>query len=133
MANGVEVRVPLLDPNLIRHVLSLPDGFKQRGSTGKWIFKKAMEPYLPPNVIYRPKTGFGAPLRFWMKNDLKPLIDDVLSPSSITKRGIFNHEAILKIRKLDSEGKQDFSYPILSLVCIELWCRIFLDKTSPSY
>lgn len=133
MAHGVEVRVPLLDPNLIKYVLSLPDDLKQRGSSGKWIFKKAMEPYLPNNVIYRPKTGFGVPLRFWMKNDLKPLIDDILSPSSIAKRGIFNHETILKIRKLDSEGRQDFSYPILSLVCIELWCRIFLDKSTPSY
>ncbi len=132
MAHGVEVRVPLLDPNLIKYVSQLPDSLKQRGNISKYVFKKAMEPYLPHNVIYRPKTGFGTPLRYWMKNDLKPIIDDVLSPSSVIKRGIFDHETILKIQKLDSEGKQDFSYPILSLVCIELWCRIFLDKLSPS-
>ena len=133
MAYGVEVRVPLLDPELISHVVPLPDKFKQRGSTGKWIFKKAMEPYLPRDVIYRPKTGFGTPLRFWMKNELKPTIDEVLSAESVKKRGIFCHEAITRIRKLDSAGKQDFSYSILSIVCIELWCRMFLDKTTPSY
>lgn len=54
MAHGVEVRVPLLDQDLVALAARLPDGMKQRGRTGKWVFKKAMEPYLPLDVIYRP-------------------------------------------------------------------------------
>lgn len=128
MANGVEVRVPLLDPDLIRHVLSLPDGFKQRGSTGKWIFKKAMEPYLPYNVIYRPKTGFGAPIRRWIKYDLKILVDDLLSEESIKKRGLFNHLEVDKLIKNNQFGIRDYSYTIFSLLTIEIWCRKFIDN-----
>ena len=68
MASGVEVRVPLLDQDLIALATSLPLNFKQHGKIGKWIFKQAMEPYLPKDIIYRPKTGFGVPLRYWLNN-----------------------------------------------------------------
>lgn len=132
MASGVEVRVPLLDANLIAHAARLPVSLKQHGSVGKWIFKKSMEPYLPADVIYRPKTGFGAPLRYWMKNDLRPMLDEVLSEKSIRNRGIFEPQAVNRMRKMDLLGNEDFSYPIFSLVCIELWCRLFIDKAIPS-
>ena len=72
MAMGVEVRVPLLDPDLVALATRLPVAFKQRGREGKWIFKKAMEPHLPHDVIYRPKTGFGAPLRTWLRGESQP-------------------------------------------------------------
>ena len=71
MAAGVEVRVPFLDNDLVQLANTLPPAFKQRGATGKWILKRAMEPYLPHNVIYRPKTGFGAPLRHWLRHELR--------------------------------------------------------------
>lgn len=132
MAHGVEVRVPLLDPNLIAHALTLPDYFKQRGVTGKWIFKKSMEPYLPREVIYRPKTGFGAPLRFWIKNDLKHVVNEMLSDVSIKNRGLFNPVTVKKMIEDDRRGKSDYAYPIFALLCIEVWCRIFLDSSVPS-
>ena len=62
MAAGVEVRVPFLDLDLVEDAAKVPIGLKQRGRVGKWVLKKAMEPYLPKDVIYRPKSGFGAPL-----------------------------------------------------------------------
>lgn len=129
MAHGVEVRVPLLDPYLIEHAQSLPDSYKQNGSIGKWVFKKAMEPYLPKDVIYRPKTGFGAPLRYWMRNDLRPLVDDILSESSLAKRGIFNPDKIKDLILKDSAGMGDYSYPLFAIISIELWCRIFIDNS----
>ena len=79
MAAGVEVRVPFLDNDLVRLANALPARFKQRGREGKWVLKKAMEPYLPREVFYRPKTGFGAPLRQWLRHELKELVDDTLS------------------------------------------------------
>ena len=127
MAHGVEVRVPLLDPDLISWASTIPDKYKQNGSVGKWVFKKSMENYLPKDVIYRPKTGFGAPLRHWMNNDLRPLFDDILSNSSIEKRGIFDYESVQRLRSLDLEKKGDYSYPLFAIVCLELWCRIFID------
>jgi asparagine synthase (glutamine-hydrolysing) len=127
MAVGVEARVPLLDPDLIALAARLPLKYKQHGRIGKWIFKKAMEPYLPHNVIYRPKTGFGAPLRYWLKHQLRPVIEDVLSESSLNTRGLFDPIGVHKLIALDRQGKVDTAYTIFSILCIELWCRIFLD------
>lgn len=129
MAEGVEVRVPLLDPDLVALAARLPINYKQRGREGKWIFKKAMEKYLPNDVIYRPKTGFGAPLRSWLHSDskLKPLMKDVLSREAIMRRGIFDAEAVEALIQKDAMGQVDATYNIFSLMCIELWCRKFLD------
>jgi asparagine synthase (glutamine-hydrolysing) len=131
MAHGVEVRVPLLDRDLIALAAQLPDHLKQNGAVGKWIFKKAMEPYLPREIIYRPKTGFGAPLRHWIRNELRPLVQDVLSPSTIERRGFFCSRAVVELVKADERGEIDAAYTIFALVCIEIWCRLFLDSPVP--
>lgn len=132
MAAGVEVRVPLLDPDLVAFAAALPIRYKQRGTVGKWIFKKAMEPYLPREVIYRPKTGFGAPLRYWLRQPLRPLVDDVLSRRSIEHRGMFDATEVAKLIAMDRLGKGDGAYTIFALMCVELWCRIFLDGSPRS-
>jgi asparagine synthase (glutamine-hydrolysing) len=128
MAAGVEVRVPLLDPDLISLAAGLPVNYKQHGRTGKWVFRKAMEPYLPHDVIYRPKTGFGAPLRRWIKRELKPVCEDLLSESSLKNRAFFEADKVRQLIDNDKAGKVDAAYTIFSLICIEMWCRIFLDK-----
>ena len=127
MAAGVEVRVPLLDLDLVQLAGSLPIDMKQRGTVGKWIFKKAMEPYLPHDVIYRPKTGFGVPLRKWLQGVLKPLVDDVLSPRSLVARGVFEPTVVRQLVDADRAGKVDASYTIFGMVCLELWCRQYID------
>ena len=131
MATGVEVRVPLLDPDLIALAARLPDDVKQKGSIGKWVFKRAMEPFLPLDIIYRPKAGFGAPLRSWMRNQLRPLVEDVLSPSALRNRGLFDSLAVADLIEADRSGRIDAAYPIFALVCIEMWCRLFLDRPVP--
>ena len=90
--------------------------------------KKAMEPFLPKSVIYRPKTGFGVPLRRWLKDDLRALLGDLLSVDSIKKRGIFSPISVQKLISDNDNGKIDASYTILSLLCIEIWCRAYIDK-----
>jgi asparagine synthase (glutamine-hydrolysing) len=128
MAAGVEVRVPFLDIDLVEFAQQIPTRFKQRGSVGKWVLKKAMEPYLPHEVIYRPKTGFGAPLRRWLRVELREWLGVVLSESSLKSRGLFNPTAVKKLILANDEGRVDASYTLLSLVCIELWCRRFIDE-----
>ena len=86
-----------------------------------------MEDYLPKEIIYRPKTGFGAPLRHWIRNDLKELIGDILSYESINKRGFFNAKAVQEMISFNNQGKIDASYTIFSILCIEIWCLSFVD------
>ena len=132
MAAGVEVRVPLLATDLVEYAATIPDNIKQNGRTGKWIFKKTMEPYLPKEIIYRPKTGFGAPLREWLKHDLKDYVEDLLGYDSLTSRGLFDPQRVSQLIKNNSSGKIDASYTIFSLICVELWCRQHLDRRSIS-
>jgi asparagine synthase (glutamine-hydrolysing) len=127
MAAGVEVRVPFLDIDLVEHAARIPDRFKQHGHTGKWVLKKAMEPHLPHDVIYRPKTGFGAPLRSWLQHELLPLADELLSTRTLLNRGLFDPAAVRTLRDADAGGRVDAAYTLLSLMNIEIWCRRFID------
>ncbi len=130
MRYGVEARVPLLDPDLVAFASRIPTSFKQKNTTGKAIFKKAMEPFLPHEVIYRPKTAFGAPLRRWVQNDLRSSIDCLLAPEVIAARGIFSPTEVSRLIAADRDGRIDGSYSIFSLLCIEIWCKLFIDGTA---
>lgn len=133
MAVGVEVRVPLLDIELVKFAASIPTSMKQAGWIGKPLFKKAMEPYLPHDVIYRPKTGFGAPLRRWLRHELREMVGDTLSPEALRRRGFFNSAAVWKLIDQDRRGEIDGSYTIFALLSFELWCRSFIDAAPHAY
>lgn len=132
MANGVEVRVPFLDKRVVEIASKIPSALKQKGRIGKWILKKAAERILPHDIIYRPKTGFGAPLRTWLKTDLAPLVDHYLSAEMLNKRGIFNPLKVKELVQKDRCGQQDYSYSIFALLCFEVWCQEFLDPSLSS-
>ncbi|QNG27899.1 asparagine synthase (glutamine-hydrolyzing) [Synechococcus sp. HK01-R] len=128
MAAGVEVRVPFLDRDLVEFSSRISPHFKQRGGQSKWVLKKAMEPILPYDVIYRPKSGFGAPLRSWLRYELKDWLFDNLSTDRLRRRGLFDPQAVHGLISSNSEGDVDASYTLLSLACIEVWCRRFIDQ-----
>ena len=128
MAAGVEVRVPFLDKELVDFATKLPLKVKQRGSEGKWILKKAMEPYIPMDSIYRSKAGFGAPVRNWITGDLREMVRDILSPISIQSRGIFDPLAVVKLISDNEAGRIDGGYTILALLSVEIWFRSYIDN-----
>lgn len=127
MARGIEIRVPLLDIDLVRLAFAIPGNLKQKGLTGKYIFKRAMEPFLPEEVIYRPKTGFVAPVREWMLGPLYDQIRSILSREAIERRGWFSFPAIERLFQELQENHQDLHYLLLSIYMIEEWARLFLD------
>jgi asparagine synthase (glutamine-hydrolysing) len=127
MAAGVEIRVPLLDVDLVRFAADIPVALKQRGRVGKAIFKQAMEPFLPRELIYRSKVGFGAPLRRWLRHELRQQVDDTLSEESVRRRGFFDPGAVRRLVDLDRSGRVAAGYTIFALMCFELWCRNFVD------
>ncbi len=130
MAAGVEVRVPLLDPDLVALAARLPLRQKQRGRTGKWVLRKAIEPFLPAEVLRRKKTGFGAPLRHWLRGELRPLVDDVLNEESLARRGLFDPLEVRRLVEADRARRTDAAYTVFALLCVELWLRIFLDRSA---
>ena len=128
MAASVEVRVPLLDRELATFMRGVPPRFKVRGMKQKYLFKKAMEGILPDEVIWRGKAGFGAPIRNWLRGDLKPMIEDLLSERSLLGRGFFDPAAIRTLIEENASGREDHAYRIWALMTFELWCRTFVDR-----
>lgn len=131
MAAGVEVRVPLIDLELVKFAARIPSRLKQEGRLGKAVLKRAMEPLLPKDIIYRPKTGFGAPLRKWLRHELRDRVEDTLGVESLRNRGLFDPTGARRLIDLDRQGRIDGSYTIFSMMCIEIWCRLFVDTPSP--
>jgi asparagine synthase (glutamine-hydrolysing) len=127
MAAGIEIRVPLLDPDLVAFAVGLPPELKQKGSVGKMLFKQAMTPVLPPDVVHRPKTGFGLPVRRWLRGELAGWVEELLSPRALATRGWFEPAAVQTLLRLNQAGRVDASYTIFSLLCLEIWARLFLD------
>jgi asparagine synthase (glutamine-hydrolysing) len=128
MATGVEARVPFLDVELVDFSTKIPPQLKMKGLQTKHILKKVAEKYLPLEIIYRPKSGFGAPVRKWITNDLEEMISERLNPSRINERGIFNSKAVWALIEDNKKGKIDASYTIWSLLAIESWMQQFVDK-----
>ena len=127
MSQGVEVRVPFLDRNLVKVASRIPSKYKQSKKIGKWILKKSAEGKLPKSIIYRSKSGFGAPLREWLNGELAPMVDKYLSREKLNSRDIFDYKKVEILLNKDKSGEEDYSYPIFALLCFEIWCRKFID------
>ena len=108
---------------------SIPVHAKVKNLKRKQILKKAMEGVVPNEVIYRKKAGFGSPLRSWLQNDLRPMTDDLLSDERIRSRGFFKPATVNKFKDDFYSGRVDRSQGIFSMLCFELWCQTFLDKS----
>lgn len=130
MSAGVELRVPFLDEKIVHFVKSLPNAYTQTCFHDKWILRKAMEPYLPKDAIYRKKIGFGAPLSSWMRLEMRELLNKYLCPLNLKRRGLFDPNEVSKVIKEHVEGTFDHAYLLLSLLTIEIWCQHFLDNKS---
>lgn len=128
MSAGVEVRVPFLDKELVNFASQIPSKYKQKGKEGKWILKKMMEKHLPKDIIYRPKTGFGVPLRRWLKEELDDWLREILSKKNINDRGLFRANEVHKLIDKNKRGEVDATYTLFSMACIEIWCKKFLNK-----
>jgi asparagine synthase (glutamine-hydrolysing) len=131
MAHGVEVRVPLLDLEVVQYAASIPSSMKQHGLSSKFIFKEAMRPYLPTTTLNRKKVGFGAPIRHWLRNDLKDYVAAELSSESLNRWGLFDAHAVRRLIDADMRGAVDASYTIFSLLCMQLWLRLFMTRSAP--
>jgi len=128
MAASVEVRVPFIDKLVITSAMQTPGNLKIKNGISKYILKKAAEKILPNKIIYRPKASFSAPIRSWISNDLRQMVDELLSEANISKRGFLNYEFVKKLIENDRSGYEDGAYQIYQLLTLELWCREYLDK-----
>jgi asparagine synthase (glutamine-hydrolysing) len=130
MAASVEARVPYMDVELMRLSARIPERFKLKGRITKHVLKRAMERHLPHDVLYRSKTGFGAPLRKWLVEDLRGVVADLLSPVRIRQRGLFEPSAVQRVLKENDENRADHAYLIYTLLTLEVWQQTFIDRAA---
>lgn len=128
MAASLEARVPLLDHKLVEFAASLPQNLKVKGLARKYLLKKVSTKWLPPEIIHRKKKGFPMPFSLWFRKEARSFLRDVLSPSTLRRRGYFNP---LFVEKLISEHEKGFANHgslLWGLLTVELWQRQFLDS-----
>jgi asparagine synthase (glutamine-hydrolysing) len=119
MAHSLEVRVPLLDHKFVEWVSGLPVSSKLRGQEGKYILKKALEPHLPNDVLYRPKMGFGVPLGKWFRGPLKRRLRESVLDGGLAQTGMFDHDFLGKLVNDHQSGLREYSAPLWSLLMFQ--------------
>ncbi|MCB0599209.1 MAG: asparagine synthase (glutamine-hydrolyzing) [Lewinellaceae bacterium] len=132
MATSVEVRVPYLDMELVEFSTRIPPGLKLKGNTTKYLLRKVAERYLPREVIYRPKAGFGAPVRQWITKEMRHFVAERLSQERLKNTAIFNPEAVEQLIRDNEDGRIDASYSIWALMAIVSWHDQFIKKAAYS-
>ena len=123
MAASVEVRVPFVDPLVAHAAFSLDGVAKIRRRQGKSELKRVAGDWLPREIVYRPKAAFSAPLRAWVRNDLKEMINDVLLSGELVSSGIIRRESLMRLIQEENTGREDRAKQIWQLLTTELWYR----------
>ncbi len=127
MAHSLEVREPLMDHPLIEWLATLPSSLKIRGMEGKYLLKKAMEPALPRDVLYRPKMGFAVPLSRWFRGPLKGRVREAILGQRLADTGMFNAGYLNRLVADHETGARDYSSPIWTLLMFEAFLRNVMD------
>jgi len=121
MACSLEVRVPLLDRRVVELAARLPMRLKLHGLTTKWVLKRALVGMLPPEILARPKKGFGIPLGRWFRGALRPLVREMCGSDAIRRGGLFRPEAIERLVSEHECLRRDHRKKLYTLLAFQLW------------
>ncbi len=127
MAASIETRPPLADHRIVEKMFTLAPRLRIRGNTQKFLLKKVSERYLPREIVHRPKAPFNAPLRAWMRGPLAAMVDELLSETSLRRRGFYEPSAVRGLIDQDRRGIEDHGMVIWTLLTTEVWFRTFFD------
>jgi asparagine synthase (glutamine-hydrolysing) len=123
MSHSLEVRVPILDHELVEWVSGLPPELKLHGHRGKFLFKKALEPHLPRDVLYRPKMGFAVPLANWFRTSLRERVHRGILGGALTDTGFFNEQFLKQLIDEHQSGSAQHSGILWALLMFEAFQR----------
>jgi len=123
MLHSLEVRAPFLDKDAAEFAARLPVSRKLHGFKRKWLLKKAFAELLPDEILYRNKRGFQIPVAQWLRGRMRPLMEDLLSESTLKAQGIFNHQAVRALMDEHVSGRADLRKPLWTLLVFQLWWR----------
>lgn len=128
MAFSLETRIPLIDHKLVEFAATIPPELKLRNGQKKYIFLEAIKELLPDEVLMRPKMGFAFPLSIWLRRELRPLVDFVLSREHVEQRGFFKVDRVERLKQEFYSGKNLNYRRIWGFVILELWLRLVQEN-----
>ena len=128
MAHGLEIRCPYTDHKLIEFVAGLPWQYKLRGTETKYLLRTAAKPWLPKSVFRRSKMGLNPPMGMWLREHLRPALEEYLSAECVRRRGYFRTETIEELARDHLNGRRDNSLHLWALISFEAWHRQYLDS-----
>ncbi len=121
MATSLETRAPFLDADVMELAFSMPGDLKIRRGERKWILKRAMRDILPSSILTRRKEGFSIPMKNWLRGELAPLLNDLLSPERVKRRGLFNPAEIGRLTEAHRAGRENHAHTLFPLMVFERW------------
>jgi asparagine synthase (glutamine-hydrolysing) len=127
MAQSLEIRVPFVDQRLIEVAGAIPLGWKVPRGVTKGLFRQAMAPFIPKEVVQAPKQGLNLPIALWFRETLRDWVRTLLSPERLRQRGYFKPEAVARILAEHESGRRDHSLFIWALVVLEIWLQLYVD------
>jgi asparagine synthase (glutamine-hydrolysing) len=128
MAVSLETRAPFLDRGVLEAAWRLPTSTKVRDGTSKWVLRRILYRHVPPELVDRPKMGFGVPLADWLRGPLRPWAEDLLSPDALTRHGLLDPAPVRRAWKLHTDGRQDLGYELWDVLMLQAW----LDRWNPT-
>ena len=132
MAHSLEVRVPMLDHELVGWLSGLPRNLKLREGEGKWLLKRGLSKHLPRDILYRPKQGFAVPLASWFRGPLRDRVRDLANSPALLSTGWFEKGALEKLVVEHDKERQDHSYAIWSFLMFDAFLRnVMAGASSP--
>jgi asparagine synthase (glutamine-hydrolysing) len=130
MAHSLEARVPYLDPAVSDLALALPSNMKVRGLSKKRLLRRAARPLIPASILRARKRGFSIPAAAWLRGELKPLAEEVLSPSRIRAQGYFEPAVVSELLQAHCARREDYSRQLWGLISFSLWAEQVTSSTA---
>ncbi|HYM32852.1 MAG TPA: asparagine synthase C-terminal domain-containing protein, partial [Candidatus Cybelea sp.] len=131
MAASIEARMPFLDPELTAYVSKLPDRFRLRGFTGKWLLRQAMRRLLPAAILSRPKVGFRVPVSEWFRGSMRGYVHDHLLGTQSATRAYYDAARLKQVVDEHAAGRQNHEKLLWTLLSLELFHRVCLTPVRP--
>jgi asparagine synthase (glutamine-hydrolysing) len=123
MATSLETRAPFLDAGVMELALSMPSSLKYRGGERKWVLKQALRDLVPPEILTRRKEGFSIPMKQWLRHELAPLMESLLAPERLAKRGLIDSSVVSRMVAEHRSGRENHAHVLFSLMVFERWAE----------
>ena len=130
MAHSLENRSPLVDHRLVEFAASIPGHMKLKGTKLKHILRSVSARYLPKELVYREKQGFGFPIALWLRDELSGFLRNLFAESRFIQAGIFEKQTVHMLIEEHLSGKADHNFRLWILLNLELWYRMYFEAMS---